>query len=217
MSVSNTNKLLVCERYKIYLEIIYTFGNKVMLLNQLYQYAEQLGLARSFSSFYSGIMELVNAEVLRKESFTSFGKKTQLQMLTLRKFGIRFIEGKESSYNVASVPKSGGNERILVSLFKNCYIINKVIPRIQKESEEVTFDNIVKMLNRDYSTALLNKNQGIYYLTKIRSDKKLQHFFDINEVDHTIKKMQDIKKKHVEGLKKGSGMSEGKGIGKTHS
>ncbi|WP_248928958.1 hypothetical protein [Paenibacillus hamazuiensis] len=217
MGVSNANKQFVCEKYRTYLEIIYHFGNKVMLMKQLYQYAELLGLAKNFSTFYISIMELVHAEVIQKEPFTAFGKKTQLQMLTLRKYGIRFIGGKQDSYSVASVPRSNGNERILVSIFKNCFIIKKLVPRLMKESKKVTFNAIIGMLNRDYSTILLNKNQGISFLSKLRSDDLLQQLLDVSEVDQDMKRMQEIKLKLAEGLRKGSESSEGKGKGKMHS
>ncbi|KEQ21577.1 hypothetical protein [Paenibacillus tyrfis] len=214
MSVSNAKKQAVCEKYRTYLEIIYTFGNKVMLMKQLYEYAKLLGLAKSYSFFYCSIMELVDAEILRKEPFVAYGKTTQLQMLTIRKFGIRFLEGKQDSYSVASVRKSHGNERIMVSIFKNCYILNKVIPRIIKEGKSVTFTEIMDLLNHDYSTILLNKNQGLSFITQIRTDKTLQQFFDTTEVDHDTKRMQEIKKTVAEGLRKGSESSEGKGKGK---
>ena len=217
MRVSNMNKYSLCERNRTYLEIIYTFGNKVMLLKQLYQYTELLGLAKNYSSFYSSIKELVNAEVLRKEPFVAYGKKTQLQMLTLQKFAIRFLECKENSYSVASVPKTGGNERILVSLFKNCYIIKKVIPRIQREFGEVTFNRILEILDRDYSTVLLNKNQGISFLSELINHDKFQHLLDFEEVKHALRIMKDVKQKQMEGLKKGSVRSEGKGVGKINA
>ncbi|KIL38670.1 hypothetical protein SD70_24780 [Gordoniibacillus kamchatkensis] len=217
MSISNANKQSVCEKYRSYLEIIYHFGNKVMLMKQLYQYAELMGLAKNFSTFYSGIIELVHNEVLKKETFTAFGKKTQLQMLTLRKYGIRFIEGKQDSYSVASVPRSNGNERILVSIFKNCYILKKLVPRIQKEGKKVTFDTIKNMLERDYSTILLNKNQAIFFMTKLRNDTTLQHLLNVSNVDYDMRRIQEIKQKLAEGLRKGSESTEGKGKGRLYS
>lgn len=214
MSVSNANKQAVCEKYRTYLEIIYTFGNKVILMKQLYEYANLLGLAKSYSSFYCSIMELVDSEILRKEPFIAYGKATQLQMLTIRKFGIRFLEGKQDSYSVASVPKSHGNERIMVSIFKNCYILNKVIHRIIKEGKLVTLTEIMDLLNHDFSTILLNKNQGLSFITQIRTDKILQQFLDTTEVDHDAKRVQRIKQTVAEGLGKGSKSSVGKGKGK---
>ncbi|MCC0566254.1 hypothetical protein HN020_03205 [Brevibacillus borstelensis] len=217
MGVSNANKQRVCEKYKTYLEIIYHFGNKVMLLKQLYQYAELLGRAKNFSSFYGGITELVNNEVLRKDDFTALGKKTQLQMLTLRKYAIRFIEKKPDSYSVASLPKRSGNERIMLSIFKNYYIINKVVPRARKEMGEVSFESIVKILIRDYSTIPLSKNQGISFLSFLRNDKKLQPILNIKGIDQCLERMRHVKQKQLEAFKRGSFMSEGKGIGKTRT
>lgn len=217
MTVSNANKQAVCKKYRVYLEVIYMFGNKVMLMKQLYRYAELLGIAKSFSTFYSSITELVNADILRKESFNAFGKKTQLQMLVMRKYSIRFLEQKPDSYSVASVKKALGNERILVSIFKNQYIINKIFPRIQRRAKEVTLETINKMLKYDRSSIIHNKNQGLSFLLKMRDDGTLQGYLDIVSIDQDIEKMREIKKKMEEGLRKGSKTSEGKGRGRLHS
>lgn len=217
MGISNATKQAVCEKYRTYVEIIYRLGNKEMLMKQLYQYAELLGIARNFSSFYNSIMELVHAEVIRKEPFVAFGKKTQLQMLSLRKYAIRFIEQKPDSNSVASLPKTNSNERILLSIFKNYYIINKVIPRVKREMGEVSFESIVKMLNRDYSTILFSKNQGIPFLSGLRNDKKLQHILNIEGIDQCLGRMWEIKQKHLDGFRRGSSMSEGKGRGNIRS
>ncbi|RIX60045.1 hypothetical protein D3P08_00165 [Paenibacillus nanensis] len=214
MAISIANKQAVCEKYRSYLEIIYAFGNKVILMKQLYQYAELMGVARSFSKFYSSIMELVNAEVLRKESFYAFEKKTQLQMLVMRKYGIRFLEGKPDSYSVASVKKALGNERIMVSIFKNQYILNKVVPRLQKESKAIKPETIIELLDRDQSSFLYNKNQGLSFLLRLRNEATFQKYLDETSVEQDIEKMQGIKQRIEEGLKKGSKTSDGKGRGR---
>ncbi|MCG7380052.1 hypothetical protein MH215_23950 [Paenibacillus sp. ACRSA] len=216
MTISNANKQTVCDKYRLYLEIIYRFGNKVILMKQLYQYAQMMGIARSFSAFYGSITDLVNADILRKESFNAFGKKTQLQMLVMRKYGIRFLEEKPDSYSVASVKKAIGNERILISIFKNQYILNKVIPRIQKEGMRVTLGSIIDLLERDHSTILYNKNQGLPFLMKMHNEATLQKYLDMLSVEQDIENMQDIKRRMGEGLKKGSKASDGKGRGRLY-
>ncbi|MGG1639530.1 hypothetical protein [Paenibacillus sp. NRS-1760] len=214
MTILNANKQTVCEKYRLYLEIVYRFGNKVIMMKQLYRYAEVLGIVKSFSAFYSTITELVDADILRKESFDAFGKKTQLQMLVMRKYGIRFLEGKPSSYSVASVKKAQGNERILVGIFKNQYILNKIIPRIKKEGTRVTLGAINDLLERDHSTILHNKNQGLSFLEKMQNEATLQEYLDMLSVEQDIEKMQKIKQRMGEGLRKGSEASEGKGRGR---
>ncbi|NOU53717.1 hypothetical protein HN020_02725 [Brevibacillus borstelensis] len=215
MGISNANKQAICEKYRTYLEIIYTFGNKVMMMKQLHQYAELLGIARSFSAFYSSIIELVDAEILKKESFTAFGKKTQLHMLVMRKFGIRYIEKKHDSYSVASVPKAQGNERILISIFKNQYILNKIVPIIQRTSKEVTLVAINQKLERHHSTILYNKNQGLSFLLKMRDEAMLQDHLDMVSINQDIERMKVIKQKMEEGLRRGAEVSNGKGKGKS--
>lgn len=217
MTVSNANKQAICEKYKGYLEIIYTIGNKVMLMKQLYQYAQVMGIARNYSVFYSSIIDLVNSEILRKEAFVAFGKKTQLQMLVMRRYAIRYMEGKRDNYSVASVKKAQGNERILVSIFKNQYILDKIVPRIHKAGAEVSFKAIENVLESDQSTILYNKNQGLSALLKIRDNATILGHLDLISIDHDIQKLQETMWKVEEGLRKGSKASEGKGKGKLHS
>ncbi|WP_091013343.1 hypothetical protein [Paenibacillus amylolyticus] len=216
MTISNANKQMVCEKYRVYLEIIYRFGNKIMLMKQLFHYAQTMGIARSFSAFYGSITELINNDVLRKESFTAFGKKTQLQMLVMKKYAIRFLEEKPDSYSVASVKKALGNERILISIFKNQYILNKVIPRIQKECTRVTLGTIIDLLERDNSTILYNKNHGLSFLEKMKNEATLQKYLDMLSVEQDINKMQKIKQRMGQGLRKGSKASDGKGRGRLY-
>ncbi|WFA83410.1 hypothetical protein [Paenibacillus amylolyticus] len=218
MGNSNSNKQFVCERYSEYLYIIYHFGNKVILIKQLYRYAQEFGLANSYSAFYGHIKQLINAEIIRKEAFLAYGRKTQLHMLTLKKFGIRFVEGKVSSQYVAAVPKANSNERILVSIFKNCYILNKIIPRICKRGRNVTFEQVIALVNQDNSNILNARNQGIELLYKIQDSSAALHpFLNINEINYEINKLKEIMQKRSMGLRKGSMASEGKGVGKVYS
>lgn len=218
MGNSNANKQFICERYSEYLYIIYHFGNKVILIKQLYRYAQEFGLANSYSAFYGHIKQMINAEIIRKEAFLAYGRKTQLQMLTLKKFGIRFVEGKVSSQCVAAVPKANSNERILVSIFKNCYILNKIIPRICKEGGNVTFEQVIALVNQDNSNMLNARNQGVELLYKIQDSSATLHpFLNISEINYEINRLKEIKHKRSMGLRKGAMASEGKGVGKVYS
>ena len=216
MAVTNKRKQEVCERYSTYLRLIYTFGNKVMLMKQLFGYARVMGLARHYPHFHSQIKELVEADVLRQEPFVAFNKVTQLHMLTLKKYAIRFIEGKEKNYNVSAVPKANNNERILLSIFKNAYILDKVVPRLQKHGVEVSYSNIVALLKEDNSNILYNKNKGLDYLNELL-DSPLKQYFNMDEMNYVIHRLVQLKNKKIEALKRGAETREGKGKGKISS
>lgn len=204
MSISNANKQQICEQYHNYLKIIYYFGNKVMLLKQLWGYANEMGLARNLNEFYAQIAKLEKYEIFQKKPFTAYDKKTQVQVLVLRKYGIRFIEGKQDSYNVASLPVALSNERILVSMYKNCYIQLRLFPRIRKAGGAITFENINKILEHDCSTLLFNKNKGIDYLVQLINDERFRGEFDEDQLTGEINDMEAVKEKRLLGLRKGS-------------
>lgn len=217
MSISTVNKQAICEQYHEYLKIVYGLGNKVMVLKQLWNYAKELGMARNLNEFYIQMAKLEQYEITRKEPFVAYGKETQLQMIVLRKYAIRFIEGKQSSYDVASVPVANSNERILVSTFKNCYIQSKILPRVRNESGKITFESIVDMLNRDCSTIMLNKNEGAGYLSQLASDQRFQKELYVAGIAYDIEKMRTVDQRRLAGLRKGSASRGGKGRGKLNS
>lgn len=215
-SVTNKRKETVCNKYRLYMNIIYRFGNKVMLMKQLFQYAEALGLVKSQPQFHSQIQELIEADILRQEPFVAFGKTTQLHMLTMRKYAIRYVEGKTDSQSVGAVPKANTNERILVSIFKNSYILDKIIPRLKKQGSEVSFQSINVMQKDDRSTIPYNKNKGLDYLSTL-DDAFLNKYFNLTLLNAEIKDMELLRNKKNTGLKLGSEASKGKGKGKVSS
>ncbi|MGG4219443.1 hypothetical protein ABEW32_14575 [Paenibacillus jamilae] len=91
--MTNNEKEAICQQHRIYLSIIYSLGNKVIVMKQLFAYAKALGITNTYSVFLDHIHELVSAEIIRQEAFTAYNKTTSLHMLTLRKFGIRYISG----------------------------------------------------------------------------------------------------------------------------
>lgn len=215
-SVTNKRKETVCNKYRLYMNIIYRFGNKVMLMKQLFRYAEALGLVKSQPQFHFQIKELIESDIIRQEPFVAFGKTTQLYMLTMRKYAIRYVEGKTDSQSVGAVPKANTNERILVSIFKNSYILDKVIPRLKKQGSEVSFQNINEMLEEDRSTIPYNKNKGLDYLYSL-DNTFLNKYFNLTLLNADIKDMEMLRNRKNTGLKLGSETSNGKGKGKVSS
>lgn len=211
MAVTNKRKEETCEKYKIYLKIIYYFSNKVILAKQLYEYAVALNIVQYKIDFWKQISELKRYEILKSEPFVAFDKVTQNEVLILKKYAIRFIEEKEKSSDVAAVPKRNSNERILLSIFKNKYILNKIIP-ITRRRGELTYDNIVRCIKSKHSSILYNKNMGLEYLIdfeKVFVAKYISQTYIENAKDDFLTSRRNQKK----GLEAGRKSSEGKGSG----
>lgn len=214
MGVTNRIKEEVCQRYSSYLRLIYCFGNKVMLRKQLFEYAKFFGLANDYHDFHLQIKELVYADILRQEFFVALGRSTQLHVLVLRKYAIRFIEAKQKSYEVSAVPKSNSNERILLSLFKNAFILQIIIPRFITTGRDLTFDNLFDYICSLGSNILYKKNESIYYLDNLLKKPDLSPFVKVNELKHIIWNLEERREKQLRGLWKGAKMGRGKGKGK---
>lgn len=216
MSVTNRKKEEVCQRYSIYLRLIYFFGNKVMLRKQLFEYAKVFGLANDYHDFHLQIKELVYADILRQELFVALGRSTQLYVLVLRKYAIRFIESKQKSYEVSAVPKSNSNDRILLSLFKNAFILQNIIPHFisNRSIQDLTFSNLYDYIFSIGSNILYKKNEAIYYLGDLLKNSALAPFIKVNELKHIILDLEERREKQLSGLWKGAKMGRGKGKGK---
>jgi hypothetical protein len=201
----------ICESYKEYLEIIYHFGNKVMLQKQLLEYALILNLAKDKNEFYKQILELVEVGVIKRERFASFGKITCLHTLKLRKFGISFVEGKSSTQAVGAVRIANSNERIVLSMFKNTYVLKRLIPRLNKSQKDITVDSIKSLIKQDRSNILFNRNQGLNYLKNLDEDV-IQHHFCKDFYQSELNILIEINHRRSIGLSKGSKASRGKGV-----
>ena len=213
MTVTILRKQHVCEVYKEYLEIIYHFGNKVILQKQLLEYALKLNLARDRNEFYKQVLELVEAGVVLREPFASFGRVTRLHTLKLRKYGIRFVEGKNSSQSVGAVRKANSNERIILSIFKNKYILKRVIPRLNKTTDK-SIRGIQSIIKRDMSNILSNRNQGLSYLKSI-DQKVIHNYFSESSFQSEIDQLEKVNFRRSQGLSKGSKATVGKGVRET--
>lgn len=210
---TNQEKIAVCEKYEDYLKIIHEFGNKVMLLKQLQEFAIELGYAKTYSSFMYQIQALFDNEIIKTEPFFVAGRKTQHHIVILKKFALRYLKGETASgggRKVAPVPKLKSNDRILLSTFKSSFILQKLIPSLRKHKDKVELIDVFNELEKGYSSILYEKNQGVKYAQK---------FFDgfsshIDEYQFGVQlgHMQDTADKREKGLLKGSYSSIGKGI-----
>lgn len=215
MIINTIEKMALCKKYDIYLKIIYNFGNKVILQKQLQQYAEVLGMAnpKLHYDFWEQLREIEEAGLIKKDKFAVQGKKTKLQVIALKKFAIMHIESKANTQQVGAV--SVNNERIMLSVFKNHYILYKVVPIIQKKDIKVNYDNIINYIKNNNSTLLLNKNKGLdaFEILKQLIPKAAER----EKLKDIVKWMEDSNNMRVKAFVEGSKSHRGKGKGNTES
>lgn len=206
-------KLLVCEKYKGYLELLYHFGNKIMLQTQLEQYARAMNLAKAHSTFMYHIKELKENEIIKTEPFFINNRTTQHHIIVLKKFAIRFMKGYTDiggSQQVAPVPPLKSNDRILTTIFRNEFILAKVIPNILDKQGKVEFQDIENYLIRRKSSLLVPKNKGIEYAKKIQFD--LQGRVEDSVFQRKVELLEVGWENRKKGLLKGSQSTKGKGL-----
>lgn len=213
MKITKIVKQTIAQEYLEYLQIIYFFGNKVILFNQLFEYAKKLNMATNYMQFYRQMQDMVDAKLIKIDTIEGLRKKVQL--ITLRKFAIQFLEGKENSQQVSAVPKSQSPERLLVSTFKNSYVLEKITKRLEKANKEINFNNVMEILKGDNSSLTFNKTQGLQHFEEFKAS--FSSILNKNVAEEFELDMRSSKEAIMKGLNKGSKSKEGKGIGNTLS
>lgn len=194
--ISTNEKQTISMKYKLYVQIIYTIGNKVILQKQLYELIKLLGVSKTDYETRKAIDELEKYEIIRREKYLDTNNK----LIVLRKFAIRFIEGKDSSRDVSAVPKNI-KERAIISIVKVNYII-KVI----KTNNIGSFKELLYKLKHTDNNILYKKNNGIRYLESLEKNNK--YYIKDNEIYIKSKEQNNIRNIN---LKRGMYKRIGKG------
>lgn len=194
--VSINEKQIISMKYKLYLQIIYTIGNKIILQKQLYELIKLLNIAKTDYEIRNAIEELEKYEIIRKEKYLH----TNNNIIVLRKFGVRFIENKNSSRDVSATPKNY-KERAKISIVKSHYII-----KIIKINNISSFEELINILENINSSILYKRNTGMKYLKSLEKNNK--HYIKDNEIYKKTKAKNSIRDAN---LKQGMYKRIGKG------
>lgn len=151
--VKNEEKIELCRKYRVYLEMIFILGNNVMLQKQFYDISRKLNISISDYQTRKALDELEKAQIIKKQNFLYSKNK----VIVLKKFAIRFLLNKESSNQVASTPKSIDN-RVITSVFK----VDRII-KIIDACEIYGWDNFLDKMYDVNSSLIYNKSKGIFY------------------------------------------------------
>jgi len=181
-------KLKLCADYADYLKIIYHFGNKIMLQKQLFQYAKLFTLVGSEAIFTQVIKYLEEKGIIKREAFVPYGLKTQHKVIILTKFAIGYLENKKPD-TVNGVAKNKNDERAMLSVFRNEYIIEVLIPFLKLRNIDINLESIIRVLNRRKNSLLFERNQGLAYLKTLREidNKKFNYTFVESEIERLIR------------------------------
>ncbi|CEP82663.1 hypothetical protein [Paraclostridium sordellii] len=194
-------KNTVCRKYEEQLKVIYKIGNKVMLQDQFFRFLKHFKIMDTDYKINKMLKDLEQAELIKKEQFLN----TKYQVIILKKYPIRFLENKNSSQEVASVPRKS-TDRSLISVVKTEMILELF------QEQKLSIEQIEQILKKYKSSILCNKNQGLYYIENILSNGK------VNKSNLIYKRTQKQAIIRAENRKKGSKEIEGKGTtGKEYS
>ena len=151
--VKTNDKIKVCRKYRLYLEVIFIIGNCVMLQKQFYEICRKLNISISDYQIRKALDELERSQIIKKQKFL-YSKNN---LIVLKKFGIRFLLNKDYSSQVSSLPKNI-DKRAIYSVFKSDRII-KMIDGYELYSWENFLDKMYDL----NSSILYNKYKGIFY------------------------------------------------------
>lgn len=208
--ITNKAKEEACIKYKSYLDVIDKIGNKTMLEKQLISLCVKLNIARDRFIVLKTIQDLERNEIIKKINFGSSNNK----IIIFKKFAIRFLGGFNSSQQVAAVPKVNSNNRYYLSYFKVQFILNTIIPSMEKKKKELNLDGLLEYIDGLNSNILYRKNNVLEYYSNL--NKKFNN--DINN-DEFNRSLENLSKEYINltnnlGRKK-INISEDKPIKKT--
>ncbi len=175
-----SEKERACNQYKELLKIIYIIGNKVILQSQFLEIARLFNLIKTDYEANKIIKELEELQLIKKEQFLD----TKYKVLILRKYPIKFLENKESSYEVAAVPQNS-TERAVTSVIRASNFIEH--SKLLVEHPSFCLDFCIKKVKGSGSTYLYKKNEGLEYLNFISKS-------NLYNVDNKIHKLTKEKR-----------------------
>lgn len=161
--VKTEEKFDICRKYRVYLELIFILGNGVILQKQFYEICKKLYISMSDYQTRKVLSELERLQIIKKKNFLYSKNK----VIVLKKFAIRFILKKESSNQVASIPKSI-DKRVITSVFK----LDRVIKAIDTY-DLYDWNNFLDKMYDLNSTLTYNKTRGLFYHEMLMSKYNL--------------------------------------------
>lgn len=161
--IKTEDKFKICRKYRVYLEIIFTLGNGVILQKQFYEICRKLYISRSDYQTRKVLSELDRLQIIKKQNFLYSKNK----VIIFKKFAIRFLLNKKYSNQVASIPKAI-DKRAITSVFK----LDRVI-KVIDTYDLYDWNNFLDKMYDLNSTLIYNKTKGIFYHEMLMSKYNL--------------------------------------------
>ena len=196
-NVTIERKTSISSQHRGYLELIQAFGRDMLLQKHVIALAVAMGVAGSVAEATLALMELEEAQVVKKIDWEGSGK-----FVVFKKFAIRFLAGLDSSQKVAAASKVNSNSTFRENAFKSQFILERVIPAMQKRGMEITTEGIKQyLLEQQCSNLLISKNRGEQYYVELL--KKFPTLIKKVEVATTIERLQGQKAQRLSNLQGG--------------
>lgn len=196
--ITNERKQTACKKYDIYLRIINDLGNKIMLQKQLVKIAIELGIAKNEFEAMRVIIELEQAEIIKKIKFSNTNNK----FILFKKYAIRYLAGAGDGNAVAGLPSVNSNKRYIECIMHVEFILRVLIPSAKRAKGKINYDNLLKFIQEFNCNILYKPNDMEKYYQDILSKNILK--FDKEELERDIDilfKEKEIRIGNLKGVK----------------
>lgn len=196
--ITNERKQTACKKYDIYLRIINDLGNKIMLQKQLVKIVIELGIAKNEFEAMRAIIELEQAEIIKKIKFSNTNNK----FILFKKYAIRYLAGAGDGNAVAGLPSVNSNKRYIECIMHVEFILRVLIPSAKRAKGKINYDNLLKFIQEFNCNILYKPNDMEKYYQDILSKNILK--FDKEELERDIDillKEKEIRIGNLKGVK----------------
>ncbi len=167
--VTNKRKQEVCEKYDMYLRVINTLGNKMILQKQFVEILVQLGVAKDEFEAMKSISEMERAEIIKKIKYSN----TNSKFILLKKYAIRYLANAKKSSEVASLTTVNSNKRYVENILKIQFILNIIIPSMKKRGIKLSVSEFLGFLDNINCNLLHSANNMTKYYKNLIANKSI--------------------------------------------
>lgn len=148
--MEKTEKLKLCEKNRILLMILYSWGHGQALQKQLRSLCVRLRLYASEQMFDRVVRKLKDNQIIKRQTF----EDGRSDVLLLCKFALAFLMDQPNTQRVGALKRHTTSAAMMQSVFRFA-LLEKMIDSMQRAGKSLNFETVFLELERCHATYML--------------------------------------------------------------